>query len=89
VPHRGSYAIRYRYANATGDTSTMTVTAEKADRSTVDGPVHVSFPGLASWDTWGMAEGTITLDAGLNLITIGRGATDKGAINLNWIELDM
>ncbi|MDQ0800014.1 hypothetical protein [Arthrobacter sp. SLBN-112] len=89
VPHRGSYAIRYRYANATGDTSTMTVTAEKADHSTVDGPVHVSFPGLASWDTWGVADGTITLDAGLNLITIGRGATDKGAINLNWIELDM
>lgn len=89
VPHRGSYAIRYRYANATGDTSTMTVTAEKANRMVVDGPVRMSFPALASWDTWGVAEGAIKLEAGLNLITVGRGVTDEGAINLNWIELDM
>jgi len=89
APHRGTFTIRYRYANATGNTSTMTVSAERADRSVVDGPMHASFPTLTSWDTWGTMEGAIKLDAGLNLITIGRGVTDQGAINLNWIELDM
>jgi alpha-glucosidase len=87
VPHRGEYTIRYRYANATGATSTLTVSAEKADHSVVDGPKHVDFPTLTSWDTWGVASARITLDAGDNLITLGRGRSDVGAVNLNWIEL--
>jgi alpha-glucosidase len=87
APHAGTYTIRYRYANATGATSTMTVSAEKADHSILDGPKRVSFPALATWDTWGVVADTITLTAGENLITIGHGQTDAGAINLNWIEL--
>ncbi|AMM31909.1 Isomalto dextranase [Sinomonas atrocyanea] len=87
APRRGEYTIRYRYANATGATSTLTVSAERADHSVVDGPRHVDFPALATWDTWGVATAGITLEAGDNLITLGRGRSDVGAVNLNWIEL--
>ena len=85
----GTYSISYRYANAMGYTSTMTVAVEDTSGNTVQAPFQVSFPSLADWDTWGSVSGTVTLAAGTNLITIARTADDTGAINLNYLELDI
>ncbi|MFI1963126.1 carbohydrate-binding protein [Streptomyces pathocidini] len=87
APAAGTYAISYRYANATSGTSTMTVTSQKEDHSTVHAPFQVSFPQLTDWGTWGTVTGTIRLAAGTNLVTLGRAPGDTGAINLNYVEL--
>lgn len=89
APRAGTYSVRWRYANGLGSPSTMTVSSERADRSVVDGPQRVSFPATAGWDAWDTVAGTLRLGAGLNLVTIGRGATDTGAVNLNWMELQL
>ncbi|WP_328890331.1 carbohydrate-binding protein [Streptomyces sp. NBC_00316] len=89
APSAGSFTIGYRYANATGGTGTMTVSAQKENRTQVSGPFQVSLPALADWDTWGTVTGSIQLAAGVNLITIGRTGSDTGAINLNYIELNV
>jgi alpha-glucosidase len=89
APRAGTYSVRWRYANGLGSPSTMTVSSERADRSVVDGPQRVSFPATAGWDAWDTVAGTLRLGAGLNLVTIGRGATDTGAVNLNWMDLQL
>lgn len=83
----GGHTIDYRYANAGGAAATMTVAVESAGRDVITNPFQVSFPALADWDTWGTVSGTVTLAAGLNLITVARTSQDTGAINLNHIEV--
>ena len=87
APRTGTYSVRWRYANGLSSSSTMTVSSERADGSVVDGPHKVTFPSTTSWDSWDDRSGKLRLRAGLNLVTIGRGASDVGAINLNWLEL--
>jgi alpha-glucosidase len=82
----GSHTVGYRYANATGAASTMTVEVRSESGDTVSGPFQVAFPDLADWDTWSTVTGTITLQAGVNLVTVSRTAGDTGAINLNYLE---
>ena len=83
----GSHTVSYRYANGGGAASTMTVEVEDASRDVVTSPFQLSFPATADWETWGTVSGTLTLAAGLNLITIARTSGDTGAINLNYIEV--
>ncbi|MFT3861871.1 hypothetical protein [Micropruina sp.] len=87
VSNTGNYPIRYRYANAMGYRATMTVIAERVDGTAVAAPSSVAFPHLSAWDVWGTVPGEIVLDAGVNLITVARSASDQGAINLNFIEV--
>ncbi|MEU2431646.1 carbohydrate-binding protein [Streptomyces sp. NPDC007861] len=87
APSAGAHSIAYRYANGLTSAATMTVSVQREDRTQVSGPMQVSFPKLADWDTWGTVTGTVQLAAGVNLITIGRTGTDTGAVNLNHIEL--
>ncbi|WP_370106964.1 carbohydrate-binding protein [Streptacidiphilus sp. BW17] len=85
----GSYSIAYRYANATGAASTLTVGAQDAARTTISAPATVSFPNLgSSWATWGTVNASIGLVAGTNLITVARTVADSGAVNLNYIQLN-
>ncbi len=83
----GSHTIHYRYANANGSTGTATVAVEGAARNVINSAFQVSFPALADWNTWATVSGTVTLAAGLNLITIARTSGDTGAFNLNYIEV--
>ena len=87
VDRPGTYPIRYRYANSTGVRATMTVAVSRVDGSVVTQPLTVGFPHLSAWDVWGTVPGEIQLWRGTNLITVGRGANDTGAINLNYLEI--
>ncbi|HET7659873.1 MAG TPA: hypothetical protein VFK66_05735 [Oryzihumus sp.] len=89
APRAGTYPVRWRYANGLTIPSTMTVSSERADRTVVDAPRRVTFPSTTTWDTWQDQTSQLRLEAGLNLITIGRGASDAGSINLNWMELQL
>ncbi len=83
----GTHTVRYRYANGGGTGGTATVQVQGASRNVISAPATVAFPATANWDTWGTVSGSVTLAAGLNLITIARTASDAGAINLNHIEV--
>jgi alpha-glucosidase len=67
----------------------MTVSSERPDRAAVDGPLRLTFPPTSSWESWDDTSSQLRLAAGPNLVTIGRGASDTGAINLNWMELQL
>ncbi|MCX5340332.1 hypothetical protein [Streptomyces atratus] len=79
----GTYPIALRYA-AEG-TSTLTLGAEKPDRTPVSAPQQVDFP--ASDGKWETLEESIDLDKGTNLITLLRSESDAGAVMLNHIEI--
>ena len=89
APRAGRYAVRWRYANGLAAPSTMTVSSERPDRTAVDGPQRVTFASTSSWESWDDASSQLELASGVNLVTFGRGAGDVGAINLNWMELQL
>lgn len=89
APAAGSYPIRYRYANSLGIRSTMTVSSQRVDRRVTQAPLQIAFPHLSDWSSWGSVPSQIRLARGVNLITVGRTASDVGAINLNYIEVDV
>ncbi|MEV4050327.1 glycosyl hydrolase family 65 protein [Amycolatopsis sp. NPDC049688] len=80
APARG--AITVRYANANGDTRTMTLS--------VDGqPLRqVGFPKVSdSWDAWGTTTfADVPLTGRDPVVTLSQGPGDTGAINLDWLE---
>ena len=84
--YAGSHPVSVRYANATGSTSTATVSVRDIDNDQISSST-VSLPSLANWDTWGTATQTMTLQQGLNLIEVKRGSSDQGAFNLDYIEI--
>ncbi|MNI39711.1 Isomalto-dextranase precursor [compost metagenome] len=89
VPADGQYAITYRYANATGSTSTLQVSATDEKGNLIQQAKRVSFPKTANWSKWSNQTTQVKLKAGVNLITLQRTATDQGAINLDYMELDL
>ncbi len=83
----GSHSVNYRYSNGNGSTSTLSVEVLGASRNVITSPFQVSFAATADWNTWATVSGTLTLAAGLNLITVSRTAGDTGAVNLNYLEV--
>ncbi len=83
----GSYNLAVRYANATGSASTGGVTVTNLSGTQISSGT-LTLPNLANWDTWGTVNQTVTLQKGLNLITISRGSGNTGSFNLDYIELN-
>lgn len=83
----GEYPITLRYANPAGGRSTLSVVTEDERRNVIGGPAQVAFEPVASSGGWGRQAATIRLRAGRNLLTIGRSASDTGAVRLDYVEL--
>jgi hypothetical protein len=67
VPRAGTYRLYTRYANGSdGGTATHTLFVNGAAAGTVDYP-------LSGWDNWQVTERTVTLVAGNNTISYGKG----------------
>ncbi|GIF21789.1 hypothetical protein BJ973_004761 [Actinoplanes tereljensis] len=82
APAAGAYQLGVRYANSTGGdgqnvTRTLTVSVDGAPARTL------SLPPTGSWDTWAVANAGLDLAAGKHLISVGRGATDSGNVNID------
>ncbi|HEY5836542.1 carbohydrate-binding protein [Streptomyces sp.] len=89
APQAGIYTIRFRYGNATGATATQTLSVRNQAGVYAATPSRISFPNLANWDTWSTVSATVALHAGVNVLTMTRTSQDAGAINLNYVELDI
>jgi rhamnogalacturonan endolyase len=65
IPSVGSYTLKWRYANASGDRTAQL----KIDGSIVVS--SISFPATGSWTTWTETSGTsVTLSAGIRVIRL-------------------
>ncbi|UQU62727.1 family 43 glycosylhydrolase [Couchioplanes caeruleus] len=74
VPRAGAYRLYTRYANGSdAGAASHTLTVNGAAAGTVDYP-------FTGWDNWQVSERTVTLVAGTNTISYGKGA--------NFAELD-
>ncbi|NQX58690.1 CBM35 domain-containing protein [Paenibacillus qinlingensis] len=83
----GTYTMGIRYANATGSASTGSFKVTDINNTQISTGTF-SLPTLTNWDTWGTVNKTVTLNKGLNLITMTRGSSDTGAFNLDYLELN-
>lgn len=84
--YAGTHRLEIRYANATGVESSATVKVKTEDDVAVDTET-VLLPAMSSWDVWGTAAVDVTLNQGLNLISISRESTNTGAFNLDYVDV--
>jgi arabinan endo-1,5-alpha-L-arabinosidase len=74
VPRAGEYRLHTRYANGSdAGAASHTLTVNGAAAGTVDYPV-------TGWDNWQVSERPVTLRAGTNTLSYGKGA--------NFAEID-
>jgi len=88
APSDGTYNMTFRYGNATGASSTMKVSTMDESGNTIQAAKTVSFANKANWSEWANKTDSIKLQKGVNLISIERTGSDRGAINLDYIELN-
>ena len=89
APSSGTYTVQYRYANATGATSTLTVVTEDAGRNPIGGPHQLAFREQPDWNTWATVTGRIALRKGTNLLTVAHTSSDTGNVHLDAVELHL
>lgn len=82
----GEHKLELRYSSATVDTSTATIRVKTESNTEIDSEV-VSLPSTSSWDEWKTVSLSVTLNQGLNLISIGRESENTGAFNLDYIDV--
>lgn len=83
VPAKGDYRLNARYANSIGKAGTASVYINDAR---LDG--QLSMPPLSGRDTWGIADKTVTLNAGVNYLAIQYDAGDNGLFDLDYIQIE-
>jgi hypothetical protein len=86
VGSTGTYQFDARYANATGGdgqstTRTLTLSVDGGAARTL------SLPVTGSWDTWSVATASLSLAAGRHTVTLARGASDSGNVNVDSVAL--
>jgi hypothetical protein len=84
--YAGTHQVSVGYANATGTVSTGKMEVRGVDNQTLSSAA-LSLPALSTWDNWGNVTVSLNLQQGLNLITVTRGASDTGAFNLDYIDV--
>jgi len=84
--YAGTHQVSLHYANSTGMTGSGTINVRNIDNAVISSS-NLSLPTLSSWDSWGTATVNLTLNQGLNLITVSREANDQGAFNLDYIDV--
>ncbi|TDC38869.1 carbohydrate-binding protein [Micromonospora sp. 15K316] len=76
----GDYTVRIRYANAMGNTRTMTLSSGSSS-------LVLQLPTLANWDTWSENTVTFPIAAG-DAVTLVFAATDNGNVNVDTVTLE-
>lgn len=80
VKTTGSYTVDFKYSSAAGSGSrAIYVNGAKVQ--------DLSLPQTVNWDTWGVAATTLSLNAGLNTITVSYDANNSLGINLDNVAI--
>jgi hypothetical protein len=86
VPVAGTYRLAVRYANSVGSDGQSAQRTLSTRINGAAGPALV-FPPTASWNDWSAIATPVTLAAGTNTISIVRGASDSGRINVDSLAI--
>ncbi|ANE45131.1 glycosyl hydrolase [Paenibacillus swuensis] len=82
VPESGSHGVTLKYANAGGNTASVSIYVNGSKiRQTL-------LPNLANWDTWSTKAETLILNAGNNTVAYKYDSGDNGNINLDQIVVE-
>jgi hypothetical protein len=73
--------LRFRYANGSSD-ATRDIFVDGNYAGTI------LFPSTGSWSSWATSELTVNLKKGIHTITIWKNASNSGAINVDYLDLD-
>lgn len=76
VKTTGSYTVDFKYSSA-ADSGSRAIYVNGAKVQ------DLSLPQTVNWDTWGVASTTLSLNAGLNTITVSYDANNSLGINLD------
>lgn len=82
IPASGTYTLRWRYANAGGQSATT-------GRVLVNGATalsSVSFPKTSTWSTWTTTTANVSLAAGVSTIRLET-ITSSEFANIDWVEI--
>ena len=88
VSEAGSHRIYFRVANATGNPSTLTVSALDPADGHINGTATLHVPSTAEWSSWQTVPLNLTMAAGTNLVVCSVETSDQGAVNLDYLALD-
>lgn len=82
VPSKGKYTLQIKYANASGKTSvaSLYVNNNKVTK-------QLNMPALNNKSEWNTSEIKVSLESGINFISIQKDATDTGSFNLDYIQI--
>ncbi len=80
VPSTGNYDFRIRYANSSGNTSSLTVYANDTKIQ------KIYFKNMPTWDYFGDSFVTLPLVAGANKISFVYEPDDLGSVNLDYMS---
>ncbi|MEV4643154.1 TIM-barrel domain-containing protein [Actinoplanes sp. NPDC049548] len=86
VADAGTYEYAVRYANFVGSDGQNTT---RSLTISVDGTAGspLSLPSTGSWDAWAVVRVPLTLTAGRHAITLRRGSSDSGRVNVDSVTL--
>jgi alpha-glucosidase len=83
----GLHTMAWRVANATGMTSSLSITAVDSDGGRHIGKALLEVPSAPSWSTWRTSRVDIELGQGDTMITVARTRTDRGAVNVDHLTV--
>jgi hypothetical protein len=83
----GRRRLLCRVANATGNASSLTVRALDPATGRVHGVTTLHVPSTRAWTSWQTVPVTLTMADGTNLVVCSVERSDKGAVNLDSLDL--
>jgi hypothetical protein len=81
IPNEANYAFRLRYANATGNNMTISISVNGVKAR------KLVLPPLSTWNTWSIKEEILSLHAGNNTLSISFLSNDTGHVNIDYFQM--
>jgi Carbohydrate binding module (family 6) len=83
----GKHRLLCRVANSTGRPSSLTVRALDPATGKVHGTATLHVPSTPAWTSWRTVPVTLTMADRTNLVVCSVEASDRGAVNLDYLAL--
>jgi alpha-glucosidase len=87
VDRPGTYPLRFRVANATGATSSLSVTVRDADTGSTNGTARLDVASSALWTHWQDVTVRVRFGPGANRVVLACGVGDGGGVNVDSVSM--
>jgi len=83
----GRHRLACRVANATGGSSSLTVTTADYDSGRLIGTTSLDVPSTPTWSDWQTREIEVQLGPGPTMVTLARSSSDRGGVHVDRLTL--